>query len=244
VTLTPQDIQTKEFREAFRGYNQDDVDAFLDEVAESQMRLLHELQRVRIQAASKEQEAERVRETSVEQVGAIVEHARDQAKDAVKEDVRRTLVAAQTAAEQALQEARAKASTIVADAERRARDLDQRTAERARALDPMMATTIEDLQASIDDLRRKEAEIRDRIRGMLEEQMKLIDQFEAQAHHAATVEKIAEALGDAAKPPEPDPQRFYAEPGESSEPFQASASAAPSPGQASAPPAGRASSGL
>lgn len=212
MSLTPQDIQAKEFREAFRGYNQDDVDAFLDELAEEQARLIQELQRLRVQTATMEQEVDRVREHTTAEVSAARDDLRDQAKDEVKEDVRRTLVAAQTAAEQILQEARAKGDQLVGDAERRAREIDQRVAERARTLDPVLATTIEDLQASIEDLRRKENEIRDRIRGMLEEQMKLVDQFEAQAHHAATVEKIAEALGDAAKAPEPDPQRFYTEP--------------------------------
>jgi cell division initiation protein len=212
MSPTPQDIQSKEFREAFRGYNQDDVDTFLDEIAEEQARIQQELQRLRIQSAALQQEVARLRESKDAAVTAVKVDARDVAKGEVKEDVRRTLVAAQTAAEQVLQEARSKADELLADAERRAKDIDTKTAERARALDPVMATTIEDLQASIVDLQRKENGIRERIRTMLEEQLKVVDQFEAQAHHAATVEKIAEALGDAAKPPEPDPQRFFSEP--------------------------------
>jgi len=34
MPLNPQDIVRKEFREALRGYNQADVDLFLDEVVE------------------------------------------------------------------------------------------------------------------------------------------------------------------------------------------------------------------
>ena len=46
MPVSPQDIQDKEFREAFRGYNEDDVDTFLDEVAVEFARLYQENQRM------------------------------------------------------------------------------------------------------------------------------------------------------------------------------------------------------
>src|SRR5512139_1248974 len=42
MKLTPMDIHHKEFRVALRGYNQEEVDAFLDEVADEFERLFKE----------------------------------------------------------------------------------------------------------------------------------------------------------------------------------------------------------
>jgi DivIVA domain-containing protein len=212
VGLTPQDIQTKEFREAFRGYNQDDVDVFLDELAEEHGRVVQEAHRLRMQAAALQQELARLREASGADPTVTIAEPYDAGAADVKGHAKAALLAAQSTADTVLQEARAKADQVVADAERRARELDDRSGKRAEDIDPTMASTIEELQASIDDLKRRESEIRDRIRGMLEEHLKLVDQHEAQSHHAATVERIAEALNDSGRPAEPDPRRFWAEP--------------------------------
>jgi DivIVA domain-containing protein len=63
MPLTPQDIVRREFREALRGYNQADVDLFLDEVVEEFTRLTEENQKLRVRLAAVQQEAARVRES-------------------------------------------------------------------------------------------------------------------------------------------------------------------------------------
>jgi cell division initiation protein len=211
VSLTPQEIQTREFREAFRGYNQDDVDTFLDEIAEEFGRVSAESQRLRIQVAALQQEVARLKDSTQEEVSRVKQDVKGQAKGEAKEEMKRALVAAQSAAESLLQEARVKADEIIAEAERKLRDKEQKALESARAIDPVVATTIEDLQWKVEDLRRQENEIRARIREMLGEQMKLLDQSEAHAHHAATVERMSAELGDPGTP-EPNPQRFWTEP--------------------------------
>jgi DivIVA domain-containing protein len=62
VPLTPQDIVRKEFREAFRGYNQADVDLFLDEVVEEFTRAYDENQKMKVRLAALQQEVARLRE--------------------------------------------------------------------------------------------------------------------------------------------------------------------------------------
>ena len=62
MPLTPQDIVRKEFREALRGYNQADVDLFLDEVVEEFSRLADENQRMKVRIAALQQEVARLRE--------------------------------------------------------------------------------------------------------------------------------------------------------------------------------------
>lgn len=62
MTLGPQDIVRKEFREALRGYNQADVDLFLDEVVEEFARLSEENQKMKVRLAALQQEVARLRE--------------------------------------------------------------------------------------------------------------------------------------------------------------------------------------
>lgn len=62
VPLSPQDIVKKEFREAFRGYNQADVDLFLDEVVEEFTRLADDNQKMKVRLAALQQEVARLRE--------------------------------------------------------------------------------------------------------------------------------------------------------------------------------------
>lgn len=62
MALTPQDIVRKEFREAFRGYNQAEVDLFLDEVVDEFSRLSDENQKMKIRLAALQQEVARLRE--------------------------------------------------------------------------------------------------------------------------------------------------------------------------------------
>jgi cell division initiation protein len=62
MPLSPQDIVRKEFREALRGYNQADVDLFLDEVVEEFTKLSEENQKMKVRIAALQQEVARLRE--------------------------------------------------------------------------------------------------------------------------------------------------------------------------------------
>ena len=62
MALNPQDIVRKEFREALRGYNQADVDLFLDEVVEEFTKLAEDNQKMKVRLAALQQEVARLRE--------------------------------------------------------------------------------------------------------------------------------------------------------------------------------------
>ena len=62
MPLSPQDIVRKEFREALRGYNQADVDLFLDDVVEEVTRLTDENQKMKVRLAALQQEVARLRD--------------------------------------------------------------------------------------------------------------------------------------------------------------------------------------
>jgi DivIVA domain-containing protein len=78
--ITPEEIQQVEFRLAFRGYNERDVDAFLDRITEGMSSYLEELERLRpvvgqpLQAVS----------GSIGDAGAVVARARAEADEIVR----------------------------------------------------------------------------------------------------------------------------------------------------------------
>jgi cell division initiation protein len=84
--ITPVDIQQVEFRLAFRGYNERDVDAFLDRVTEDLSAYLEENQRlqttpgvVRVPDRDAAGEAETVLDQAREEAEAIIRRAEDEA---------------------------------------------------------------------------------------------------------------------------------------------------------------------
>jgi cell division initiation protein len=81
--VTPVDIQQKEFRLAFRGYNERDVDQFLDEVTEEFARLYEENKRLREELGS--HGTARIEAGGASEAEAIIRQARKEATRIVAE---------------------------------------------------------------------------------------------------------------------------------------------------------------
>jgi cell division initiation protein len=77
MPLSPQDIVRKEFREALRGYNQADVDLFLDEVLEEFTKISEENQKMKVRIAALQQEVARLREGRGGGTAAAAQGARE-----------------------------------------------------------------------------------------------------------------------------------------------------------------------
>jgi len=103
MKLTPLDIHHKEFRHSLRGYAEEEVDAFLDEVADEFERLFKE----NIDLSEK-----------LEAASATVRQYQDQ-----EQTIRNTMVAAQRSAEDIVAKARQEAATLLRDAEVKAKEI-------------------------------------------------------------------------------------------------------------------------
>jgi DivIVA domain-containing protein len=77
--ITPEEVQQAEFRLAFRGYNERDVDAFLDRITEGLSSYLEELERLRLVGQHPQGVAGSTGET-----GEIVARARAEADEIVR----------------------------------------------------------------------------------------------------------------------------------------------------------------
>ncbi len=168
MQINPQEIQDREFREAFRGYNEDDVDTFLDEVAVEYSRLYQENQRMKVQLAALQQEVARLGDAPKRSAGAVVAPA---PPAPTREETDARIEAARKAAEAALEEAKRRAAEVVQRAEMRAREIDELTARRAKDVDADASNALTDAQQRVAELRKQEAELRRRIKTFLEQQL-------------------------------------------------------------------------
>jgi cell division initiation protein len=166
MELTSQEVNDKQFHDAWRGYNQGEVDDFLDRVAETIDRLQRENADLTKRVAELDQAVAASRET--------------------EEMLKKTLVTAQQAAEEAIAKAKAQAEELLGEAEARVQSsesevrerLDQAEAEgrrRAAETERELATKQRDFEERVAGLRAMENNVKQRLRAFLEQQLRALE---------------------------------------------------------------------
>ncbi len=173
MNISARDVHEKQFHDAWRGYNQEEVDDFLDRVAETLDRLIRENRAFHQRIKELDQTVATGRET--------------------EDMLKKTLVSAQKAAEEAIAQARAKAESLIAQAEERVTKANEEARARLSALeDDLRRKTLDadrthaahtrDLEASIERLRNFETELKQRLKTFLEQQLRALDTLVGQPH--------------------------------------------------------------
>lgn len=159
MTLTPREIQEKQFHDAFRGYSHEEVDLFIDQVAESYEILYKENQTLSRRVEELKSGSGPLPAPSQPAPVPAVSPGRSESEDMLK----RMLVTAQETADKAVAGAKAKAQMLVEEAEIKARRLEEQA-------DAVSSTTLQDAQRRARDLlqaaQSEEKELRERIEGM------------------------------------------------------------------------------
>ena len=161
MDVTPKHINEKQFRDAWRGYNQEEVDDFLDKVAE----VLDNTQR--------ENQALRGRNLELEQALSTTREA--------EEMLKKTLVTAQRAAEEAIAKAKAKAKQLVDEAEKRAsganeearriiEDAESNAKRKTLDIERMSQSRRQELDSAIARLSAYQSELQTKLKRFLDEQ--------------------------------------------------------------------------
>lgn len=189
MDLTARDVHEKQFHDAWRGYNQEEVDDFLDRIAE----VLDRIQRENSALHNRLKELEQAVATSRE----------------AEEMLKKTLVTAQQAAEEAIAKAKAKAEQLVTDAEERTKKSRDEARERvATAEAEARRKTLEaeaeirrrqaeaerehnnrkrELDTTIERLQAFETELKQKLRTFLDQQKSALDSLnETQRPKAAS----------------------------------------------------------
>ena len=200
MALTPNEIVNYPLKQAVRGYSVQQVDELLDRVADELERGQRDLTETH----------ERLRRCE-EQFAAASE---------TEMTLKRTLVTAQRAAEQSMEEAKARAAEIIDEARREsmaiveqsrieAEQLKIDALQTARAEEHDIRQRRQSLESHVEALRVFEREYRTRLRRHLEEQIRALDDLDGRPVPGAGVEAPAEAAsnlqvrvrGDEGQPP-------------------------------------------
>lgn len=164
--LTPLEIQSKEFRRSFRGYNDGDVDSFLDQINQDYETLYKDNLELKERLAESERNMARYKEIEEVLKNTMV-MAQKNASD-LKDNATRE-------AELILDKARQEAKVIVMEAEERNKELVDEAERRAGHVIDEAERKVGALMGEYQHLERQSHIFRSRFRSFLEAELKLLD---------------------------------------------------------------------
>jgi len=170
--LTPLDIQKKEFRRTFRGYSEEEVDSFLDQVTQDYENLLREIQVLKEKIAQTEQNIARYRE--------------------IEEAIKNTMVMAQKNADELRQNTEKEAGVILDRARIEADQLTREAEQEAAALLGEAENKLKLIMDEHNQYKRDSQVFRIRLRSFLEAQIRLLEGEESELFKGFADEDISE----------------------------------------------------
>lgn len=165
MALTPLDIQNKDFSTKMRGYNQDDVDDFLDQVTrdyEDTLQKNRELEKSLKHAEEKLQYFNELKD-ALNQSIIVAQDTADKVKSSANKESEMIITSADNQAKETLVEAERKSNAMIADAEAKSTQILAEAIERARQL-----------AGETEDLKKKTRVFHQRLSLMLETQLEQV----------------------------------------------------------------------
>src|SRR3989440_24955 len=220
MPLTPEDVRNKQFTTVRlrEGYDEDEVDAFLDEVEAELTRLLRENEDLRAKLAAATRAAVQNGQHRMQQghprqgPGPMGQHPMQQ-QGPGGDSAARVLSLAQQTADQAIAEARSEANKIVGEARSRAEGLERDARAKADALERdaqekhrvamgSLESARATLERKVEDLRGFEREYRTRLKSDPESQLR---QLESQSDDSLAPPRTPSPSSAPSLPPSPSP---------------------------------------
>lgn len=164
--LTPLDIQKKEFRRSFRGYNNEEVDSFLDRIMQDYETLYRENQDLKERLAQSEQNMARYREIEdvLQKTMVLAQKNADELRQNAEKEAQLLLDRARIEAEQLSREAEQEAIAVIDKAEK------QSTTMLAESEKEVMQTIEENSR-----LKKQQQVFKIHFRALLEAQVRFLD---------------------------------------------------------------------
>ena len=174
--LTPMDIHAKEFSKSFRGFDENEVNDFLNEVMQAYATALDENERLRADLAREREKVEDFRR--------------------IEQSVRETLVVAQKTAEDITAHAKQSADHTLEMAAKEAQNLRREAQLHAKAQMDEAADRLRDVVAEYERLVREKHQFLRRMKGNVQAELALIEDAIAEMPDMAA-EKKAKSLAEA-----------------------------------------------
>ncbi|MFD2306564.1 DivIVA domain-containing protein [Enterococcus termitis] len=165
MALTPLDIQNKNFSTKMRGYNQDDVDDFLDQVTkdyEDSLQKTRELEKSLKHAEEKLQYFNELKD-ALNQSIIVAQDTADKVKTSANKESEVIVTSAENTANEMISSAEKRSTNLITSAEEKAKEILTDATDRARQL-----------AAETDDLKKKTRVFHQRLSLMLEAQLEQV----------------------------------------------------------------------
>lgn len=220
MKITPLEIRQKDFEKNFRGYDKDDVNAFLQTLSQEWERILEENKEMRYKLESSQKEVEKLREVesslfktlkTAEDTGAnMVDQARQQAELRVRE--------AKHEADKIVSEAKSKSKEIVSKAEEKAQAIIDEMEERVKMLKQNYKSVESDYDNLLFELRslaqktlqkvdKAESEQKFNIEKKVEEAERIVEEYnDFLARQKAEAEEVRTHAPEREAEPENEPE--------------------------------------
>lgn len=154
--LTPADIHNKEFKHGFRGYDEDEVDTFLDDVISDFESLEHENIQLKEELALEKKKLEQLQQ--------------------MEKNLQDTLLVAQKTADEVIRNAKVRAEEMRQAAEEDCNRLRQQTeADLSKHLEEMRAQVREE-EERYDSIRQSQRQFLIKIKSLLRTELELLDE--------------------------------------------------------------------
>ncbi|MCD2255305.1 DivIVA domain-containing protein [Lactobacillus sp. CC-MHH1034] len=154
MALTPMDIHNKEFNVRFRGYDQDQVNDFLDQIIKDYEALLRH-----------NEDLERALKDNQEKVAYFTD---------LKDALNQSIIVAQDAADKVKTNAQREAEIIQDDAEKQARQLLNESTDKSNQILQDASEKARQITIETDDLKKQTRIFRQRLQVMLESQLEIV----------------------------------------------------------------------
>lgn len=204
MKITPLEIRQKAFEKNFRGYNQDEVNGFLQTLSQEWERIYDENKELRIKLEATEREVLKLREVesslyktlkTAEDTGAnVIEQARQSAELNMRET--------QLKADAILNEAKVKARNVIEESEARSKNTLVEMEERLK----MLVENYKKLESTRDDLLQDMKRISQDNLERVERIKNTVKDFDADKYAASAKEGIQKTISPNADFNKPQPE--------------------------------------
>ncbi|MGH2776594.1 MAG: DivIVA domain-containing protein [Actinomycetota bacterium] len=163
MELVPREIHDKQFHDEWRGYNREEVDDFLDRVADSldQSQRSNQSLTERVRQLESQLAQAREGEQMLKKTLVTAQHHAEEAVAAARSKADKMVAEAGERGRALLDEARSKASSIESEARRRAQETERVSEQRQR-----------ELESSIEKLRALEVDTKQKLKAFLDGQQR------------------------------------------------------------------------
>ncbi len=146
VPLTPLDIYNKEFKRSVRGYSEDEVNEFLDEIVRDYEALIRENEEVKKNSAGMSDRLEEYRklEVTLQNTLVVAQSTAEEVKAAARKEADLIIREAEGKAEEMINRAQARVREIMQEFERLQRETEQFRARVRSLLESQIALFLDD----------------------------------------------------------------------------------------------------